>query len=108
MTIWPVEFTTQSYQFVLENPAFGKSFLVSLLRVLVGTPVNMILTILVAYPLSQVAQEFRAARFLRLVLPDHRPVLRRPDPLVHGHPPDRADRQLLGADHPGRAAGAST
>jgi putative aldouronate transport system permease protein len=60
VTIWPVEFTTQSYQFVLQNPAFGKSFLISLLRVLVGTPFNMILTILVAYPLSRSRSEFRA------------------------------------------------
>jgi putative aldouronate transport system permease protein len=60
VTIFPVEFTTQSYQFVLENPAFGKSFMISLLRVLVGTPINMILTILVAYPLSRTRNEFRA------------------------------------------------
>ncbi|NTV38037.1 MAG: hypothetical protein HGA82_02460 [Anaerolineales bacterium] len=49
VTLWPVEFTTESYRFVLENPAFLKSFGVSLLRVLVGVPVNMLLTILVAY-----------------------------------------------------------
>lgn len=63
VTIWPVEFTTQAYQFVLENPAFIKSFGVSLLRVLVGVPVNMILTILVAYPLSRSKAEFRARDF---------------------------------------------
>jgi putative aldouronate transport system permease protein len=63
VVIWPVDFTTQSYQFVLENPAFLKSFMVSLLRVLVGTPVNMILTILVAYPLSRTKAEFRARDF---------------------------------------------
>jgi putative aldouronate transport system permease protein len=63
VVIWPVDFTTQSYQFVLENPAFLKSFMVSLLRVLVGTPVNMILTILVAYPLSRTKTEFRARDF---------------------------------------------
>ncbi len=63
VTIWPVDFTPQSYLFVLENPAFGKSFLISLLRVLVGTPVNMILTILVAYPLSRSQAEFRARGF---------------------------------------------
>ncbi len=59
VTIWPVEFTTQSYTFVLENPAFLRSFAVSLLRVLVGVPVNMLLTILVAYPLSRSVKEFR-------------------------------------------------
>ncbi len=58
--VWPVDFTMQSYQFVLDNPAFLKSFLISILRVLVGTPVNMILTILVAYPLSRTREEFRA------------------------------------------------
>jgi putative aldouronate transport system permease protein len=63
VAIWPVEFTAQSYQFVLENPAFGKSFLISLLRVLVGTPVNMILTVLVAYPLSRTREQFAARDF---------------------------------------------
>ncbi len=63
VTIWPVEFTTQSYQFVLANLAFLRSFGVSLLRVLVGTPINMLLTILVAYPLSRSNSEFRARNF---------------------------------------------
>jgi len=63
VTVWPVAFTTQAYRFVLENPAFIKSFGVSLLRVLAGVPVNMILTILVAYPLSRSKAEFRARGF---------------------------------------------
>jgi putative aldouronate transport system permease protein len=63
VTIWPIEFTLESYKFVLENPAFGKSFLISVARVLVGTPVNMILTILVAYPLSRSKREFRTRDF---------------------------------------------
>ena len=63
VAIWPVDFTIQSYRFVLENTAFSKSFLISLLRVLVGTPVNMILTILVAYPLSRSHAEFRSRGF---------------------------------------------
>lgn len=63
VTIWPVDFTLKSYQFVLDNPAFIKSFGISLLRVLVGTPVNMILTILVAYPLSRTDGQFRLRGF---------------------------------------------
>ena len=63
VTIWPIEFTTQAYRFVLENPAFIKSFGISLLRVLVGVPINLILTILVAYPLSRSRDEFRARDF---------------------------------------------
>jgi putative aldouronate transport system permease protein len=58
VTIWPVEFNVLSYQFVLQNPAFGRSFLISLQRVLVGVPVNMLMTILVAYPLSRSKAEF--------------------------------------------------
>jgi putative aldouronate transport system permease protein len=63
VSILPVEFTTQSYQFVLQNPAFGKSFVISTMRVLVGTPINMLLTILVAYPLSRSAEKFKARGF---------------------------------------------
>ena len=63
VTIFPVDFTTQSYRFVLDTPAFGKAFLISLQRVLVGTPINMALTILVAYPLSRSQKAFRARGF---------------------------------------------
>jgi putative aldouronate transport system permease protein len=63
VTIWPVEFTLQSYQFVLDNAAFVKSFSVSVMRLMIGTPINMILTILVAYPLSRSTGEFRARNF---------------------------------------------
>jgi len=63
VTILPIDFTFQSYKFVLETPAFGKSFLISVLRVLAGVPINMILTILVAYPLSRSKKEFRARDF---------------------------------------------
>lgn len=59
VTLWPVDFTAQSYRFVLENPAFLRSFGVSLLRVLVGVAVNMALTVLVAYPLSRSTRDFR-------------------------------------------------
>ncbi len=63
VTIWPVEVTTQAYRFVLDNPAFIRSFGVSLMRVLVGVPVNMAMTTLVAYPLSRSSSEFRARGF---------------------------------------------
>jgi len=56
--LWPVDFTLASYQFVLNKPEFYKSFLVSLKRVLIGVPINMILTILTAYPLSKESNKF--------------------------------------------------
>jgi putative aldouronate transport system permease protein len=63
VTLFPVDFSLQSYQFVIENPAFTRAFGISVMRVLVGTPINMILTILVAYPLSRTRQEFRMRGF---------------------------------------------
>jgi putative aldouronate transport system permease protein len=63
VTLIPVEFTLRSYEYVLENPAFLKSFGVSILRVFVGVPITMLLTILVAYPLSRTLKEFRSRDF---------------------------------------------
>nr|WP_328804051.1 carbohydrate ABC transporter permease [Paenibacillus glycinis] len=57
--LWPVGFNLKSYAFVLNKPEFAKSFLVSLGRVAVGVPLNMLLTILIAYPLSKGSREFR-------------------------------------------------
>jgi putative aldouronate transport system permease protein len=59
VSLWPVNFTLASYKFVLNKPEFYKAFLVSVKRVLVGVPVNMILTILTAYPLSKENDKFK-------------------------------------------------
>jgi putative aldouronate transport system permease protein len=56
--LWPVNFTLASYKFVLTKPEFYESFIVSIKRVLIGVPVNMILTILTAYPLSKEKNNF--------------------------------------------------
>lgn len=57
--LFPVEFTLASYQFVLHKLEFFQAFLISVKRVLIGVPVNMILTILAAYPLSKESHKFR-------------------------------------------------
>lgn len=56
---WPVEFTLKSYEFVLSRPAFMKSLLVTLERVGIGLPLNLLLTILIAYPLSKESTRFK-------------------------------------------------
>lgn len=56
---WPVQFTTSSYDFVLNKPEFLRSMFVSIKRVLLGTSVNMLLTVLVAYPLSKEVKHFK-------------------------------------------------
>ncbi len=57
--LWPVDFTTKSYEFVLSESAFMKAMGVTLLRVLLGVGINMALTILVAYPLSKDASALK-------------------------------------------------
>jgi putative aldouronate transport system permease protein len=51
--LWPQEFTFDSYRVILGETAFLKSFLVSIVRVFVGTILSTIFTVLMAYPLSK-------------------------------------------------------
>ena len=55
----PLGFTTQPYQQLIIGPVFARALLVSVLRVLVGTVVNMGLTTLTAYPLARETSELR-------------------------------------------------
>lgn len=59
VTLLPVQFSLKSYQFVLTKLEFLISVFVSFKRVLIGVPVNMILTVLLAYPLSKEVKSFR-------------------------------------------------
>ena len=60
---WPVQFTMAAYEFVASRPAFLKSLLIAFERIAIGVPVNMLLTILIAYPLSRNVQSFRYRKF---------------------------------------------
>ena len=57
--LWPVEFTFASYENVLSKREFLSSFVVSVQRALLGASVNMLLTIIAAYPLSKEVRQFR-------------------------------------------------
>lgn len=61
--LWPVDFNLKSYEFSLGKPEFVGSFLISIKRVLLGTVINMLLTILAAYPLSKNQREFPMRTF---------------------------------------------
>ncbi|NLC43550.1 MAG: carbohydrate ABC transporter permease [Clostridiales bacterium] len=58
--VFPVEFNLSSYGFVMRNNSFVRAFAISVARVMIGVPVNMLMTILVAYPLSRSKSQFRA------------------------------------------------
>ena len=61
--LWPKEFTLKAYQYVLESKEFWSSVYVSVKRVLLGVPLNTLLTILVAYPLSKDERQFKARKY---------------------------------------------
>ncbi|WP_422615043.1 carbohydrate ABC transporter permease [Cohnella caldifontis] len=57
--LWPVDFTFASYEFTAGREGFWRSMLVSLERIAIGTPLNLLLTIMIAYPLSKESHGFR-------------------------------------------------
>lgn len=63
VVLLPKDFTLKSYRFVLEKPEFMQAFFVSVKRVAIGVPLNMLLTVMVAYPLSKEKREFKARDF---------------------------------------------
>lgn len=56
---FPVEFNTYAYHYVIEKREFWLSLLKSVERVCIGVPFTMLITILVAYPLSKESTQLR-------------------------------------------------
>ena len=63
VTILPVDFTLDSYQYILAKPEFFQSFGVSVVRVVLGTLLSIGLTILCAYAMAQPDERFRARKY---------------------------------------------
>lgn len=57
--LWPVDFTFASYEFSAGREGFWRSMLISLERLAIGTPLNLLLTVMIAYPLSKESAFFR-------------------------------------------------
>jgi putative aldouronate transport system permease protein len=53
VVIWPKDFTLSAYRFTLQKAEFLTATSVSVLRVILGCSLNMLLTMLIAYPLSK-------------------------------------------------------
>lgn len=58
VTFWPVHPNLFAYRQVLSDHQFFRSFGISLERVLLGGAINLILTVLMAYPLSRTSKQF--------------------------------------------------
>ena len=59
VVFWPVDFTLASYRYVLAKKQFITAFGISLERVVLGTAVNMLFTVMLAYPLSKEVKVFK-------------------------------------------------
>jgi putative aldouronate transport system permease protein len=57
--LWPIGFNFFSYQQIMKDSEFFLSFWVSIKRVVLGASLSFIVTVLMAYPLSKTAKEFR-------------------------------------------------
>ncbi len=63
VVLWPVDFSLNSYAFVAKRAAFWESMLISVERIAIGGFLNLVLTVMVAYPLSKETREFRSRTF---------------------------------------------
>lgn len=64
----PVNFNLESYKTLLDDSQFWRSFMISIERVVLGVSLNLVLTILMAYPLSKTSREFKAKNFYMYAL----------------------------------------
>lgn len=64
----PVNFNLESYKTLLDDSQFWRSFMISIERVVLGVSLNLVLTILMAYPLSKTSSEFKAKNFYMYAL----------------------------------------
>jgi putative aldouronate transport system permease protein len=59
VTLWPKGFSLYSYRYLLQRGAFWQAFNVSVVRLILGTMVNLFMILLTAYPLSKDASRLR-------------------------------------------------
>jgi len=59
VTFFPINFNTLSYEHILRREAFWQSIVVSFQRIFLGGIINLLLTVLVAYPLSKETKMFK-------------------------------------------------
>ena len=55
----PVDFTVAAYGKILSDQQFWRSFGISVIRVVLGLIINLVLIVLMAYPLSKSKREFK-------------------------------------------------
>jgi ABC-type glycerol-3-phosphate transport system permease component len=56
--VWPINANIAPYRELIKDTRFFRAFAISVIRVLVGASINVVLTILTAYPLSKAPEKF--------------------------------------------------
>lgn len=64
----PVNFTIKAYQMIMEDAQFWRSFSISVVRVVIALVINLILIVLMAYPLSKTKKHFKARNIYMNIL----------------------------------------
>jgi putative aldouronate transport system permease protein len=59
VSVFPINFTINTYKYVLMKNEFFTAFFISIERVLLGGAANLLLAVLIAYPLSKEKSKFR-------------------------------------------------
>jgi putative aldouronate transport system permease protein len=68
VSFWPVDLNFNAYKQIMIDTKFIKSFATSVERVALGNAINYIVIILMAYPLSKRAKDFRPRNIFMWVL----------------------------------------
>ncbi|OAS89186.1 MULTISPECIES: carbohydrate ABC transporter permease [Metabacillus] len=65
----PINFTTKAYTMIMQDGQFWRSFSISIQRVILSLIINMILIVLMAYPLSKSKRNFRGRNiYMNLII----------------------------------------
>jgi putative aldouronate transport system permease protein len=63
VTFWPRGFTLFSYRYLLQRDAFWRAFSISIIRLILGTAINLFIILLTAYPLAKEPSKLRFRTF---------------------------------------------
>lgn len=63
VTLLPKEFTISSYAYMLQKSGLLPALWITIQRLVIGVVVNLVMTILVAYPLSKSIKHFKSRKF---------------------------------------------
>lgn len=63
VSLWPVGFNLDAYTYILREPKFIDALWISVQRVVLGTSIGLLFTVITAYPLSKESNRFRTRTF---------------------------------------------